>query len=182
MLHLTIVQMDLSDENKLNQAKAMMKDLENEFQKQGGQLTISFKGLKTSDFMNPSMATALYADIDQKSQVQGYNNLKKIISRIIEEALNRSLVTKDDLAKSFINVDSQKKYANRKLNVALVQTGIKGNKKFNASQIIEKYGESSILGDIDISQIHLSSKKQYETQDGTKRMDKELFGNLLNNQ
>ena len=128
------------------------------------------------------MATALYADIDQKSQVQGYNNLKKIISRIIEEALNRSLVTKDDLAKSFINVDSQKKYANRKLNVALVQTGIKGNKKFNASQIIEKYGESSILGDIDISQIHLSSKKQYETQDGTKRMDKELFGNLLNNQ
>jgi len=109
------------------------------------------------------MATALYADIDQKSQVQGYNNLKKIISRIIEEALNRSLVTKDDLAKSFINVDSQKKYANRKLNVALVQTGIKGNKKFNASQIIDKYGESSILGDIDISQIHLSSKKQYET-------------------
>lgn len=180
MLHLTIIQMDLADENRLNQAKAMMKDLENEFQKQGGQLSISFKGLKTSDYMNPSLATALYADIDTRSQVQGFNNLKKIISRIIEEALNRSLVSKEDLAKSFINVDSQKKYTNRKLNVALIQTGLKSNKKFNASQIIEKYSDASILGDIDISQIHLSSKKQYQTQDGSKRMDKELFGNLLN--
>ena len=56
--------MDLSDQNKLVAAKAMMKDLENEFQKIGQNLEVSFKGMKTSDYINPSMATALYAEID----------------------------------------------------------------------------------------------------------------------
>ncbi len=62
--------MDLSDQNKLVAAKAMMKDLENEFQKIGQNLEVSFKGMKTSDYINPSMATALYAEIDQKASVR----------------------------------------------------------------------------------------------------------------
>ena len=95
--------------------------------------------------MNPSMATALYAEIEER---QSNSNLKKMVSRVIEEAVKRSLATKEDLSKSFIQMDNNGRYVNRKLNVALIQTGLKANKKFNASQIIEKYGNSSILGDI----------------------------------
>jgi len=99
------------------------------------------------------------------------------------------------LAHSHIQYDfGNKQYVNKKLNVALIQTG-RHQKKFNAQQIIEKYGDSYIFNrgagspgkpsastkgqGLQISQIHLSSKKQYERQDGSKRMDKELFGNLL---
>ena len=109
--------------------------------------------------------------------------------------MRRGLVSKNDLARSHIQYDfGNKQYVNTKLNVALIQTG-RHQKKFNAQQIIEKYGDSYIFNrgvenpgktsastkgqGVQISQIHLSSKNQYETQDGSKRMDKELFGNLL---
>ena len=66
MLHLTLLQMNLEEEKNLSAAKAMMNDLENELQSSlaGQQLEIAFKGLRTSDYINPSKASALYADID----------------------------------------------------------------------------------------------------------------------
>lgn len=51
MLHLTILQLNLASEKKINEAKAMMKDLEHEFQSNAmckDDVAISFKGLKTS--------------------------------------------------------------------------------------------------------------------------------------
>ena len=184
MLHLTICQLDLLDETKLNAAKSMMKELENEFQQIGQDLQIAFKGLKTSDYINPSSAQALFAEIDSsKSNKDGVDALKKIIHRLIEECLERDILKKEHLGKSFISFDNNSKmYVNKKLNVALIQ--VHKQKKFNAGQIIKHYGDSNIFtpdssGKIPISQIHLSSKSQYENQDGSKRMDKQLFGNLL---
>lgn len=43
---------------------------------------------------------------------------------------------------------------------------------------MEKFRDCNILSDVAISQIHLSSKLQYETHDGEQRMAKELFSNL----
>lgn len=60
MIHLTILQMDLSSEEKLKQAKTMMKDLETSIQESGivtsgnGKLDLFFCGFKSSDFFNPS--------------------------------------------------------------------------------------------------------------------------------
>ena len=64
--------------------------------------------MKTSDYINPSLATALYAEIDSKSSSNrmGLNNLKKIVHRLIEESLERGIVSKSDLAKSFITYDN----------------------------------------------------------------------------
>lgn len=48
-----------------------MKDLENEFQSSAicnQDIEIAFKGLKTSQFMNPSKATAMFLNIDEKSK------------------------------------------------------------------------------------------------------------------
>jgi len=52
--------MDLSSEEKLKQAKTMMKDLETSIQESGivtsgnGKLDLFFCGFKSSDFFNPS--------------------------------------------------------------------------------------------------------------------------------
>ena len=50
----------------------MMKDLENEFQNlfisSQGDIEISFKGLKTNEYINPSRASALFLEIDDKCQ------------------------------------------------------------------------------------------------------------------
>lgn len=70
MLHLTFLHLDLKDPAKLDEAKKMMKEIEAEFQNtgllasDGGNLTLNCKGLKTSGYINPSKATALYLDID----------------------------------------------------------------------------------------------------------------------
>jgi hypothetical protein len=52
-------------------AKTMMKDLENEFQNLSicsqGDIEISFKGLKTNEYINPSKASALFLEVDDKS-------------------------------------------------------------------------------------------------------------------
>jgi len=68
-------------------------------------------------------------------------------------------------------------------------------KKFNAKQVIEKYGKCNVFNNgykklgkknsdaatgIHVSQVHLSCKNMYEAQDGeSNRMDRNLFGNLL---
>lgn len=54
-------------------------------------------------------------------------------------------------------------------------------KQFDAKVIIEKFNKSNIFGGLtNVSQIQLSSKTQYETQtNGGDRMDKKLFGNLM---
>ena len=53
-------------------------------------------------------------------------------------------------------------------------------KQFNAKVIIEKYNKSNIFGGLtNVSQIHLSSRTEYETANGGDRMDKKLFGNLM---
>lgn len=74
MLHLTICQLNLATEQKVNAAKAMMKDLETEFQNNAmckDDIQIAFKGLKTSAFMNPSRASAMFLEIDEKSKRTG---------------------------------------------------------------------------------------------------------------
>jgi len=69
----------------------------------GQQLELYFKGLRTSDYINPTEASALYCEIDDNSlKSKSYDNLKKIINRFVEECLKRQLVTKADLAKSHI--------------------------------------------------------------------------------
>ena len=97
--------MNLEDDKNLALAKTMMKDLENEFQSKlaGQQLEIAFKGLKTSDYINPTRASALYAEIDEEfARSESYANIKKVIHRIVEESLKRGLVSKIDLAHSHI--------------------------------------------------------------------------------
>ena len=82
-----------------------MKDLENELQSSlaGQELEIAFKGLRTSDYINPSRASALYAEIDEEFlKTKGYENIKKVVHRIVEESLKRGLVSKNDLARSHI--------------------------------------------------------------------------------
>jgi hypothetical protein len=60
----------LSTDIKLALAKTMMKDLENEFQNLSicsqGDIEISFKGLKTNEYINPSKASALFLEVDDK--------------------------------------------------------------------------------------------------------------------
>lgn len=101
--------MNLESEHKLNEAKSMMKDLETEFQSKAlckDDLAISFRGLKTSQFMNPSRATAMYLEIDDKTKrTSSYQTLKKIINLVIEAALSRDLVSKKELARSFVQYD-----------------------------------------------------------------------------
>mmetsp|Transcript_25713 Transcript_25713/g.39539 ORF Transcript_25713/g.39539 Transcript_25713/m.39539 type:complete len:113 (+) Transcript_25713:604-942(+) len=111
----------------------------------------------------------------------------KAIDRIITESLKRGLVNKTDLAKSFVTYDLNKRmYVQKKLNVPMVQVR-KNQAKFNAAQIINRYNKAYALENtgrkrasmkireglgVSISQIHLSSKDQYEQQDGTSRMDR----------
>lgn len=59
--------MNLQEQSKLNAAKSMMKELENEFQVMlgGEQLELNFQGMKTSDYINPTQSSALYLEIDQ---------------------------------------------------------------------------------------------------------------------
>jgi len=65
--------MDLASEEKLNQAKTMMKELETTIQESGvvhsgnGKLDLLFCGFKSSDFFNPSQASALYLEIDKQN-------------------------------------------------------------------------------------------------------------------
>jgi hypothetical protein len=55
--------------------------------------------LKTSDYINPTRASALYAQIDQEFVTsQSYANIKMVVHRIVEESLKRGLVSKNDLA------------------------------------------------------------------------------------
>lgn len=172
----------------------MMKDLETAIQSgelgNVGDIELEFSGLRTNDFINPSQASALYLDISQQAQKsESYFTLRKIIDHIINECLARNLVTKDELARSFINYDhSSREYVNRKLNVALVQTASRHGKKFNAKEIIDKYGNATILKPakgkkVRISQVHLSCKAEYESAtSGSKqmsRMKKELFANMF---
>ena len=51
-------------------------------------------------------------------------------------------------------------------------------RKFNAKEIIDKYGSANIMGEVSINEIHLSSKLEYETKNGS-RMKKELYSNIL---
>jgi hypothetical protein len=89
--------------------------------------------------------------------------------------LFRGIATKQDLAFSHIQQDySSKLYIAKKLNVSLVQT--RKNQRFNAKQLISNYTQS--IGECTVSQVHLSSKSEYETRDGSQRMAKELFSNL----
>lgn len=95
MLHLTCFQLDLIDETKLSKAKSMMKELENEFQQIGSNLEIAFKGLKTPAYLNPASAQALFAEIDSsKNNKDSYDSLRKIVHRLVEECLERGLLTK----------------------------------------------------------------------------------------
>lgn len=153
MLHLTVVQLNLSNEQKINAAKAMMKDLENEFQSNAlckDDIRISFKGLKTSQFMNPSRASALFLEIDEKTKrTSSYQTLRKIINSIIQAALQRNLVTKNELARSFVQYDQgASQYIVQNFNVSIIQCR-KSQRKFNARQIIEKYGRAAILNKFD---------------------------------
>ena len=77
---------------------------------------------------------------------------------------------------------------NRKLNVALVTTAGRHGKKFNAKELIDKYGNATIIKPlvskkVRISQVHLSCKAEYEAAtSGSKsmsRMKKELFSNMF---
>ena len=88
----------------------MMKDLEAAIQSgelgNVGDIELEFSGLRTNDFINPSQASALYLDIAQQAQKSAsYFTLRKIIDRIVSECLARNLVSKDELARSFINYD-----------------------------------------------------------------------------
>ena len=84
-----------------------MKELENEFQMIGQNLEIAFKGLKTPDYINPSAAQAIFAEIDSsKNNKEGFDSLRKIVHRLIDECLSRDLLKKDELGKSFISFDN----------------------------------------------------------------------------
>lgn len=99
----------------------MMKDLETELQNEGfgnEPFELKFKGLKTSDYINPTQATALFCDID-RNNLEGIDKLKKLVHRIVQESLQRGLVSKTDLAKSHIQYQNGQ-YINKKLNVALI--------------------------------------------------------------
>ena len=89
--------------------------------------------------------------------------MKTLVNNLVQEAIQRDLVSKSDLARSHIQFDhTTKSYVNKKLNVHVVQT--RKGKQFDAKKIIETYNSKNIFGaPLAISQIHLSSKSQYET-------------------
>ena len=67
------------------------------------QIKIPFKGLKTSEFVNPAKANSLFLEIDSNAiSTQEYLNLRKIVHRVIEECLIRKFVTREELARCHI--------------------------------------------------------------------------------
>ena len=89
----------------MGSAKNMMKDLETELQNEGfgnDKIELKFKGLKTSDYINPTAATALFCDVDRSASFDSVEKLKKLCHRVVSEALKRNLVSKNDLSRSFI--------------------------------------------------------------------------------
>mmetsp|Transcript_17418 Transcript_17418/g.29309 ORF Transcript_17418/g.29309 Transcript_17418/m.29309 type:complete len:298 (-) Transcript_17418:110-1003(-) len=196
LLHLGVLQIDLIDEQKLDQAKALMKELEVEFQGMlGGQkIEVSFKGLRTADYLSPTLASNLFCDIDQAEQASSspsYIILRQLVHKTIDSFVKAGLVSRNDLAVSHVQFDNQaQQYVNKKLNVQVIQA--KRGQKFNAQQIISKYGAFNLFGGsgqldkgkgrqgakLRLEQFHLSCKQMYECKDGSKRMDKQLFGNV----
>ena len=72
--------------------------------------------------MNPSEASALYLDMSADCrQSVDYERLLQVVDRIVTECLDRDICTKEQLGRSFIGFDhSNKRYYNRKMNVALI--------------------------------------------------------------
>ena len=87
-----------------------------------GTLELSFEGLKTGDYINPSEASALYLELAPTCKIDAdYQKLMTIIDKIVNECLSRALITKEQLGRCFIGYDhGSKTYMNRKLNVALI--------------------------------------------------------------
>ena len=109
----------------------MMKEIEAEFlnsgflASEGGKLELSCKGLKTLGYTNPTMASALFLDIDQDDakSASGYSKLKDIIDRLVSECLKRGLATLQDLAFNRIEKDkSSGKYIVKRLNASIIST------------------------------------------------------------
>lgn len=65
----------------------------------------------------------MFLEIDEKSKrTASYVTLKKIINSVIEAALLRNLVTKSELARSFVQYDmSQSMYVVHNFNVSIIQ-------------------------------------------------------------
>lgn len=94
MLHLTLLMLNLADQEKLEKAKTLMRALEPLLKREFFGVSeeecttgtpkpvyLTFKGLATFQYLNPSQAKTIYVDLKKD---ENYDLLKKITSKIFK--------------------------------------------------------------------------------------------------
>ncbi|TNV81282.1 hypothetical protein FGO68_gene8137 [Halteria grandinella] len=162
MLHLTILMLDLSNQEKLTKAQALLTSLlpkiQNQFMKTPMNLT--FKGVQTFQDKNPSEARVLYFEVKQD---EGHGRLKSMASYIIDQFVTEGIIRQDELSQ--VKFNPSLGYYDMKFHLSLINS--KRWETFNAKPAIDKFKDTS-LGTFRVNQIHISSRSHIDEEDGSR--------------
>lgn len=170
--HLTLLMLDLSDPVNFEKAKSVLKASEIYIQEKilGGEkgmdptpINVDFRGVKT--FGNPQQARILYNDVHHNNS---FDLLVKISDYLIRGFIEKGLVEESDLS----HVRQIQGLYQPEFHLTLLRAG---NRTIDASKILTVF-HSKKLGEVKISQIHLSSRDDFE--DSTQRMKRSLWNSL----
>jgi 2'-5' RNA ligase len=109
ILHITLLTLDLKDENRLKEAKSLMKELRNEIKEKvlkGQHISLTLTGLATFNYLSPTTANVLYCEIKNDESYlllkkltskQHLNDIFMSIGKLINEFISKKLISQDEV-------------------------------------------------------------------------------------
>ena len=107
---------------------------------------------------------------------ENFDVLQKIADVIISKFLKEGVTTEREL--SHIKFDKEKQiWTPSEFHLTMIRAM---RKPLNATQLIEEFGNAS-LGKVQLKDIHISSREDFETPDGDRKTRK-FFNNIRNSE